>query len=616
MGTSAGHDAAATVVLPSSHDDPEFAEPPGRIVGGRGGHRHRVVRWGVVITTAVVVVTIAIALMSAVLGGWQPVGDEAVIAIRSADTFSAHPPLVGPPTTLGAAVGRDVSHPGPLQFWLLAPFVQVFGPQGVLIGTAVLNMAWVVATVAVAWRHAGPWFALLTAAFVAVLVSALGGQMLRDPYNPWTAVMPTVLCAVLCWTATSGVRWALPAAVAVASVAAQAHVSFVVVPTALVLAAVVMVVSSAVRDRGRLDARSWRRETSGVVWSLGSSVVVGVVCWIGPIIDQFTGRGNLGELFLAGGGDSERVGWDHARYRAIEMLRWPPHWLDRPGTLDLVPVSGVDAMTALMTIVALIGLCVWGYRAGEVRLARLVVVAGVAMLASTYTTGMIVRQESAWLSTSNRLDWWSSAMVAWLVLVWGCLLVGRRIARRGTGRLTARRSALAVAVVAAVLAAVLAPRALDDVAAADDPQSGYFGPAVHLADAIADEPGDGPYTLDDTNPFAQQAIVPAVIAQLQARGIDVHVPDRLLHRLGGHREITGDEIGAIVLHTGADAAEPAGGQAPLGVFDPADPPDGFERYEGYTNVIFGQLAMPWSVVVIAPLTQPDGLSGAGAATGG
>jgi hypothetical protein len=597
VGAAGGHQTA-TLVVPSEQDERaprDASESDTTVADDRV--RFPVVGWGVVVTTGVVVVTIAIAMVGALLGGWQPVGDEATIAIKAFDTFSKNPPLIGPATTLSVSAGEAVSHPGPLQFWLLAPFVQVFGTQGVLIGTSLLNMAWVVAIVAVAWRQAGPWFTLLTATLVAVLAAALGGQMLRDPYNPWTAILPMVLCALLCWSAMSGVRLALPAAVAVASVASQAHVSFLLVAVALVVVATVAVIGGAVRDRRRLDAGEWRQERRGLAWSLGGSVVVGLVCWIGPLIDQFTRTGNLGELLEANSGGNEHLGWDVTRPRVLEMLQWPPHWLDRPGTQDWYHLTRWENATAITTILALVALGVWGYRTGERRLARLVVVAGVGLAASAYTTSRIVIEGYADMNVSNRLSLWSSSMVAWLALVWGVLLVVRHVWRGGSGRVSPRVAPF-LAVGAAVLALALVPRALDDVAVAEDPQSGYMGPAVYFADVIADEPGNGPYLIDGGNFLVEDALEAALIAQLEARGIEVHIPDPLRPRLGWHRHVTGAEIGTIVLSSGPRGAEAGPGVEPLAVFDQADPPEGYERYKGYTHAMFGEEAMRASLVIV------------------
>jgi hypothetical protein len=593
-----GRHQTATAVLPSEQDEREVDHAPDGEAIADDRRRRTVVGWAAVATTGVVVVTIAIAMMGAVRDGWQPVGDEGAIAVRSYDTLSSNPPLLGASTTLSVAAGDAVSHPGPLQFWLLAPFVQVFGPQGVLIGTSLINMAWVVAIVAVAWRQAGPWFTLLSATFVAVLASALGGQMLRDPYNPWTAVLPMVLCAFLCWSAISGVRWGLPALVAVASVAAQAHVSFLLVAVALVVAAMVAVVARAVRDRRRLDGDDWRRERRGVAWSIGASAVVGLICWSGPLIDQFARTGNLGKLLAANGSGNEHLGYNYAKVRLLEMFQWPPDWLDRPGTHFWYHLSAWDYTTSLATLAGLVALGVWGYRTGERRLARLVVVAVVALAASFYTTSRIVVEGAAYLNVSNRLNLFSSAMVAWLALVWGISLVARRAWRGDRPALLSSWVAPVLAVAAVVLAVALVPRALNDAGVADDPQSGYMGPVVYFADVIADQPGNGPYVIDEGNIFVEAAVEAGLIAQLEARGVEVHIPDHLLYRFGWGRKVTGDEIGTIVLNTGPRGAEAGPGVEPLAVFDQADPPEGYERYDGYTRAMFADEAVRTSLVIV------------------
>lgn len=552
-----------------------------------------IVGWAALATAAVVVVAIGWAMVDGVVGGWQPVGDEAVIAVRAADTFSSHPPLVGPPTSLSVAAREPVSHPGPLQLWLLAPFVRLLGPEGALVGTAVLNMGWVVGIVAVGWRHAGRGFALLTAVFVALLVSALGGHMLRDPYNPWAAVLPTALCALLAWRAASGDRWALPAAVAVGSFAAQTHLSFLPVSAALVGFAVLVLCGDAVRDR----RRGRRDRVSGVGAPVVAALLVGVVCWSGPLVDQVSGDGNLAAILRAGGGDGERVGWLTGVDGATGMLGWPPRWLDRPG-LDEVLVRPDWAVrtTAAFSVAALVAVGVGAWRRGDARLVRLVAVAAVGLAAATATTAAIVLDANAGLNVSNRLSWWPTAMIAWLALAWGTVLAGRRVV--GRTALVRRPGLVAVVALAALVGAgLLARRTLADVAVAQDPQSGYFGPAVYLADRLA-ERGGGPYRLSGADWIAEDGLAPALVAQLEARDIDVRVDDDLSARLGRHRRATGDEVETILLRASPDADEPFRGRPPLAVYDRRNPPDGYERFATYSRAIFGQRALPVSLTIL------------------
>lgn len=57
---------------------------------------------------------------------WTPTGDEALITLRVREVFSTNPPLIGQPSTADHYSEVDPPHhPGPIQFYLLAPFVKV-----------------------------------------------------------------------------------------------------------------------------------------------------------------------------------------------------------------------------------------------------------------------------------------------------------------------------------------------------------------------------------------------------------------------------------------------------------------------------------------------------------
>src|SRR5690606_28085560 len=150
----------------------------------------------------------------------------------------------------------------------------------------------------------------------------------------------------------------------------------------------------------------------------------------------------------------------------------------------------------------------------------------------------------------------------------------------------------------ALVGAGLRPRrTLADVAVAQDPQSGYFGPAVYLAGRLA-ERGGGPYRLAGADWIAEDGLAPALVAQLEARDIDVRVDDDLSARLGRHRRATGDEVETILLRASPDADEPFRGRPPLAVYDRRNPPDGYERFATYSRAIFGQRALPVSLTIL------------------
>ena len=69
-------------------------------------------------------ISVLLALEVELSRNWRPVGDNAAIASRAYQTFTAHPPLVGLLSTAGSR-GHTVYDPGPLLFWLLSVPVRI-----------------------------------------------------------------------------------------------------------------------------------------------------------------------------------------------------------------------------------------------------------------------------------------------------------------------------------------------------------------------------------------------------------------------------------------------------------------------------------------------------------
>jgi hypothetical protein len=70
-----------------------------------------------------VVLPIVVAVVRALVHGWFPIGDAALLAIRAYDVGTSHNPLLGSWTSASFALGIDVNNPGPLYPDLLAPFM-------------------------------------------------------------------------------------------------------------------------------------------------------------------------------------------------------------------------------------------------------------------------------------------------------------------------------------------------------------------------------------------------------------------------------------------------------------------------------------------------------------
>ena len=163
--------------------------------------------------------------------GWYPIGEDAYWTIMSRSVFSTDPPLLGSSSSGGIDVGTAFHHLGPIGFYLLAPFVAVFGDVGVAIGAGVLNAAALLVAVAAArfglGRTAG-WVALVGASAIAY---AMGSELLVDPLNPHLivcALFAGCVCtwAVLCARGASATVWVVPGVIML-SIVLQTHLSAV-----------------------------------------------------------------------------------------------------------------------------------------------------------------------------------------------------------------------------------------------------------------------------------------------------------------------------------------------------------------------------------------------------
>lgn len=216
---------------------------------------------------------------------WWPVHDFALIDLRARDVGTSATPLIGPYSRFGW------SHPGPLLFFLLAPFSRVASgaPTGLLAGAVVLNGAAVAGALVVARRRGGTVLVAAVAVGLALLLRALGADLLASPWNAWLVVLPTVLLGLLCWSLAAGDAPSAPFVVLVGSFLVQTHLG--VAPVVLAMTGVGAV--------GFILARRGRALTAGPAtptdrrWLLGT-LAVGVVVWLPPLIDQLTGTGNLG----------------------------------------------------------------------------------------------------------------------------------------------------------------------------------------------------------------------------------------------------------------------------------------------------------------------------------
>lgn len=345
---------------------------------------------------ALVLLPIVVATGRAVLREWLPIGDNAIFAIRARDVLTRHHPLLGTWTSASRTIGVDVNNPGSLYFVLLAAPTRLLGDAGVAVGAAIGNALAAVGVVAVAWRRGGAPVAAAAAAMTAALLWSMGSELLFDPWQPHSLLLPFLLYLVAMWSVARGDLALLPVAAGVASLLVQTHLSYAVPVGALAVAGVAWAVPAVLR-RWREGDRQPIRRVAAV------TVAVAAVCWLQPVIDQVAGDGNLGELASSAGSGDETVGTRLATQIVGEVAATPPWWArpsfgqallpDDPRAPDPRPGDLPSAAVALAALVALAlvlaAAAVVARRAGRGHAAAAVGVAAIGLAVALAGTALL-----------------------------------------------------------------------------------------------------------------------------------------------------------------------------------------------------------------------------------
>ena len=265
-------------------------EPGARTATGSTPAAHDVVEPAGAGLTAVVVgaalLPFAVIVVALIGTHWTPSGDVALEMLQVSDVAGRHNPL------LGAWSRWGWNHPGPLLFYVLAPFTWLFGAGGALTGVAVLNSTSVIVAVVFARRRGGVTAAALVGLVGVLLALTLGPTLLIDPWNPWVGLFPLYAFVVLSWSVSERDLAALPYAVVAASFMVQAHVGFAPFVVGLGLTTAVLSWQpwgSGLRVEAPWPARRRRH--------VAASAVCAVVLWAPPVIQQLTSDpGNLALL--------------------------------------------------------------------------------------------------------------------------------------------------------------------------------------------------------------------------------------------------------------------------------------------------------------------------------
>lgn len=258
----------------------------------------------------IVAAPFAIAALQAGADGWYPIGDNGTMLTVTRQVFTANTPLTGEVAS-GTRYGSHPFHPGPMVYYVLAPFVKVFGgPMGLLLGAAFVSVSAIVLIGYVALRTAGPAAAAWAWITTLLMCWSLGGTaFLYPPFKTTLALLVIALFLYLCAALVAGQSSLLPLWVLATSFPIAATMRYALPVAAIagttVLAVVVLRWRRVAAGPEAPDALAGRAKrlvtlTRPERRSVLISVVLFAVCWWGPIYEALAHRGgNVRELYRA-----------------------------------------------------------------------------------------------------------------------------------------------------------------------------------------------------------------------------------------------------------------------------------------------------------------------------
>jgi hypothetical protein len=512
------------------------------------------------IAAALLAVPFAIAVVSLFGYHWYPSSDLALEVLRIKDVGGRHTPLIGMQSRL------DWSHPGPLMFWLFAPVYRVFGNTGLLAGAAALNAGAVIGALFVARRRGGLPMLAIVAVLAAVLVHALGPELLIQIWNPWVPVLPFLLYVLLAWSIAERDWPALPWLVGIGSFVVQSHVSYAPVVFGLGVLALALGAWGSKRAPRHVEdagAIATGAQPSPRRWIVLAGIV-GVAVWVAPVVQQFTGSpGNLQAIFESFLDPRDpAAGWSTALGVMGRELSFIGPWItgNDAGPFGTVVTASTLPAILLLVTTATLGALAWRRGARDAGRLAVLAVAGAVLgfVAVSRVTGVLGSYLVRWT--------WVLAAFVWLSLLWSLW------------------SLLARSSVTTALAAIALVTVLGLVASTGWSASSVDVPGQQFSDAVARLGPPVARHLHRGKPYRVTAVdtdnVPApmgiaMLQELEDRGQRVSVELRLSRALGASRTAPRSQVtGVVIVVAGGDIERgwsPPAGSTRIAEYDPLSP---------------------------------------------
>lgn len=492
-------------------------------------------RRAALVVAAVVALPLLVTIAVLRSRAWYPSLDVAMAEFRVRDVFSTHPPLIGLPGRFGQ-FNAPGSHPGPLGFYLLAPFYFAFGGStwALAAATVLLHLSAIGLALWIGWRRGALLGVVSVAAVLSVVLLGFGQLTFTQPWNPYEPVLAWVLVVLAVWSVLRGDLRMIFVAVPAASLCAQSHISFAAVALAVLLLGTVIVF------------RTDRRLGAG-------SLALAALLWVPVLVDQVRNRpGNLRVLYdhlsspdepLVGPRSGLRLLLSHfdlVGFFAGEVVRHPrvePSWT-----------------RGLVVVLAWMALAAWAWRGSSRDLRALHVVLFAASIIGGVSAMRIIGPAWPYLT----LWAWAIAVLAAAATVWSAVTIAAdRWPRRDRLPTTARVVMLA----AAALCVVVTTVATVAYARPEIPDPGFSELAEGLASPTAsalDEgvgvpPGErARYTMRIYDDIDLGSVAFGLLGSLERRGLDVTL-EPSYQPLAGPNRVRAVECGGVqlVVATGA-----------------------------------------------------------------